>query len=332
MTKPNHSAALARVKSADKMVMLPPLFNGTKPEVVKQHYKRFNQYIKFQTKSGNIRDPIGEAIEHTLDKKALVWFQEHKDKFVDLTTFKTMFLQRYNPWGKTKQDQLQSWNILMFDPQETDVDEHIDLINTLDDMLGQKEESKKDKFIDTMPTIIQMHLITEKTWAETTKKAKELEHIIRKCDPLAAALPTLAQGTAVPGLYSHIAHSNDKDKTDIPQPFKGAHPKQSKPRGGGKGKQPQQKLKNLPPQTQDDQYNYEDTNSYYHNENYRGQSRGHRPYRGQHTGHSFRGQNFCGRGHTGQNTYQGQYQNDGYQSNNYQGNQGFYHNPCRNFS
>ena len=105
MTKPDHSAATARVKSADKMVMLPPLFNGTKPEVVKQHYVRFNQYIKFQMKSGKIRDQIGEAIElfeHTLDKKALVWFQEHKDKFVDLTTLKTMFLQRYNPWGKTK--------------------------------------------------------------------------------------------------------------------------------------------------------------------------------------------------------------------------------------
>ena len=32
MTKPDHSAATARVKSADKMVMLPPLFDGTKPE------------------------------------------------------------------------------------------------------------------------------------------------------------------------------------------------------------------------------------------------------------------------------------------------------------
>ena len=76
--------------------------------------ERFNQYIKFQTKSSNIEDPIVEAIElfeHTLDKKALVWFQEHKDKFVDVTTLKTMFLQRYNPWGKTKRDQLQSWNI-----------------------------------------------------------------------------------------------------------------------------------------------------------------------------------------------------------------------------
>ena len=105
MTKPDHSAGTAGVKSADKMVMLPTLFDGSKPEVVKQHYERFNQYIKFQMKSGNIRDPVGEAIElfeHTLDKKALVWFQEHKDKFVDLTTLKTMFLQRYNPWGKTK--------------------------------------------------------------------------------------------------------------------------------------------------------------------------------------------------------------------------------------
>ena len=60
MTKPDHSAATARVKSADKMIMLPLLFDGKKPEVVKQHYERFNQYIKFQTKSGNIRDPIGK--------------------------------------------------------------------------------------------------------------------------------------------------------------------------------------------------------------------------------------------------------------------------------
>ena len=74
-----------------------------------------------------------------------------------------MFLQRYNPSGKTKQDQLQSWNILTFDPQKTDIDEHIDLIITLGDMLRQTEESKRNKFIDTMPTIIQMHLITEKT-------------------------------------------------------------------------------------------------------------------------------------------------------------------------
>ena len=42
-----------------------------------------------------------------------------------------------------------------------DIDEHIDLVDTLGNMLGQKDESKKDKFIDTMPTIIQMHLITE---------------------------------------------------------------------------------------------------------------------------------------------------------------------------
>ena len=153
--------------------------------------------------------------------KALVWFQEHKDKFVDVTTLKTMFLLRYNPWGKTKRDQLQSWNILAFDPQKTDVDEHIDLINTLGDMLGQTAELKIEKFIDTMPIIIQTHLITCKIWAKTTKKAKELEHIIRRCDPQAAALPNLTKGTAAPGLYSHIAHSNDKEETDIPQLSKG---------------------------------------------------------------------------------------------------------------
>ena len=228
MINTDHPMVAVKVKLADKLVMLPPLFDGSKPEVVKQHYERFNQYIKFQTKSGNIKDPIIEAIElfeHTLDKKALVWFQEHKDKFVDITTLKMMFLQRYNPWGETKRDQLQSWNILTFDPQKIDVDENIDLINTISDMLGQAAESKMEKFVDTMPTIIQTHLITCENWEKTTKKAKELEHIIRKCDPLAASLPTLTQGTAVPSLYSHIAHPNDKEEIDIPQPFKGARPK-----------------------------------------------------------------------------------------------------------
>ena len=176
MTQTDHPMASAKVKSTDKMVMLPPLFDGTKPEMAKQHYERFNQYIKFQTKSGNIKDPIIEAIElfeHTLDKKVLVWFQELKDKFVYLTTLKTMFHQRYNPWGKTKRDQLQSWNILTFDPQNTDVDEHIHLINTLGDMLGQTAEAKMEKFVGTMPTIIQTHLITCENWAKTTIKAKE---------------------------------------------------------------------------------------------------------------------------------------------------------------
>ena len=236
--------------------------------------------------------------------------------------------------GKNERDQLQSWNILTFDPQKTNVDEHIDLINTLGDMLGHTAESKMEKFIDTMPIIIQTHLITCKTWAKTTKKAKELEHMIRRCDPPAAALPNLTKGTAVPSLYSHIAHSNDKEETDIPQPFKGTRPKQPKTRGGGKGKQPQQKSKPPPVQVQEDHGEdviNDDTNNYYHNENYRGQPRGHRPYRGQNTGQFFRGQNSHGRGQCSQNPYQGQYQSNSYQGNNYQGSHDLYHNPCRNY-
>ena len=88
-------------------------------------------------------------------------------------------------------------------------------------MLGQTAKSKMEKFIDTMPNIIQTHLITCKTWAKTTKKAKELEHIIRRCDPPAAALPNLTKGTAVSGLYLHIAHSNDKKKQIFLNPLKG---------------------------------------------------------------------------------------------------------------
>ena len=38
--------AQAKVKPADKMLMLPPLFDGEKSEKAKTHYERFNQYIK----------------------------------------------------------------------------------------------------------------------------------------------------------------------------------------------------------------------------------------------------------------------------------------------
>ena len=181
LTKTDNRQSIGKIKPTDKMIMMPSLFDSTKPQMSKQYYERFNLYINFQTKSGHLTDPIGEAIDlfkHTLDKTALVWFQMNRSKFKDLTTLKTMFLQRYNPWGKTKRKQLQSWNILSFDPKKTDVDEHIDLINTLGDMVGQKEEAKKEKFIETMPTMIQTHLIICKDWADVKDKAKSLEHII----------------------------------------------------------------------------------------------------------------------------------------------------------
>ena len=161
--------------------MLPSLFDGEKPEKAKTHYEMFNQCIKFQTKEGNIKDPIKEAIElfeHTLEKKVLIWFQQHKAEFKDLTTMKNMFLARYNPWGKTQRDKLQLWNNLSFDPQKTNIDEQINLVLTLGNMLKQEEQAKMDKFIVTMPTIIQTHLLIAPNWEEVSKKAKNLEHII----------------------------------------------------------------------------------------------------------------------------------------------------------
>ena len=215
LTKSDSRQPMGKIKPTDKMVMMPSLFDGTKPAMSKQHYERFNLYINFQTKSGHLTDPVKEAIdlfEHTLDRTALVWFQTNKSKFKDLTTLKMMFLQRYNPWGKMKREQLQSWNILSFNPKTTDVDEHIDLINTLGDMVDQKEEAKKEKFIETMPTMIQTHLITCKDWDTVKDTAKSLEHITMKCDPPTLAMPMMATGATVPGLYSHIAHSVDKKR------------------------------------------------------------------------------------------------------------------------
>ena len=88
-------------------------------------------------------------------------------------------MARYNPWGKSKREQLQLWNNLSFDPQNTDIDEQIDLVLTLGNMLQQDKHSKMEKSIETMSTIIQTHLIIEPNLAEVTKKVKNLEHIIR---------------------------------------------------------------------------------------------------------------------------------------------------------
>ena len=55
---------------------------------------------------------------------------------------------------------------------------NIDLINTLADMVDQKEEAKMEKFIEAISTMMQTHLIICKDWVETKDKAKSLEHII----------------------------------------------------------------------------------------------------------------------------------------------------------
>ena len=87
----------------------------------------------------------------------------------------------------------------------------------------------------------------------------------------------MATGATVLGLYSHIAHSVDKEEGEIPQPFKGAKLKQTRGRGKPKGK-PQEQRQN-PPKAQepDETYTYDSPNNYYHNDNYTGC----RPFNGQ---------------------------------------------------
>ena len=154
-------------------------------------------------------------------------------------------------------------------------------------MVDQNKEAKKEKFIETMPTMIQTHLITCKDWATLKDTAKSLKHIILKCDPPTLAMLMMATGATVLGLYSHIAHSVDKDEGEIPQPFKGVKPKQTRGRGKPKGK-PHKQSQN-PPKAQeaDETYTYENPNNYYHNAP--SQSRGRRPYNGQGGNQQFRG-------------------------------------------
>ena len=135
-------------------------------------------------------------------------------------------------------------------------------------MVDQKEEAKMEKFIETMPTMIQTHLIICKNWAEVKDKAKSLEHIIQKCNPQTRAMPLVMTGATVLGIYSLIAHSVDKEEEEIPPPFKGAKLKQTRSRGKPKGK-PQGQRQNPPKAREaEETYAYDSPNNYYHNDNY----------------------------------------------------------------
>ena len=80
-------------------------------------------------------------------------------------------------------------------------------------------------------------------------------------------MPLMVTGATVLGLYSHIAHSVDKEEDEIPQPFKGAKPKQT--RGRGKPKEKPQEQRQNPPKAQeaDETYTYDSPNNYYHKDN-----------------------------------------------------------------
>ena len=47
LTKVDNRQPMGKIKPTDKMVMMPSLFDGTKPAMSKQHYERFNLYITF---------------------------------------------------------------------------------------------------------------------------------------------------------------------------------------------------------------------------------------------------------------------------------------------
>ena len=157
---------------------------------------------------------------------------------------------------------------MSFDPKKTDVDEHIDLINTLGEMVDQKEEVKMEKFIETIPTVIQTHLIICENWAGIKDKAKISRTHHTEMQSINPGNALSYNGCNSMGLYSHIAHSVDKEEEEIPPPFKGAKPKQTRARGKPIGK-PQGHRQNPPKdQEAEETYAYDSPHNYYHNDNY----------------------------------------------------------------
>ena len=134
-------------------------------------------------------------------------------------------------------------------------------------------------------------------------------------------MPLITTGATVPGLYSHVTHSVDKEEGEILSPFKGAKLKLTRGRGKPKGK-PQDHRQN-PPKAQeaDETYGYDSPNNYYHNDNYTATSQncGRRPFSGQGSNRQFRGFTQRSRGRRPQYN-QHQFQNYWFQRGAYQQN------------
>ena len=110
LTKVDNRQPMGKIKPTDNMVMMPSLFDGTKPATSKQHYERFNLYINFKTKNGHLTDPAIDLFEHMLDKTAMVWFETNGSRQIQGSYYaENDVLTRYIPWGKTKREQLQTY-------------------------------------------------------------------------------------------------------------------------------------------------------------------------------------------------------------------------------
>ena len=138
-------------------------------------------------------------------------------------------------------------------------------------------------------------------------------------------------GATVLGLYSHIAHLVDKEEEEIPPPFKGAKPKQTRGRGKPKGKSQGQRQNPLKVQEAEEAYAYDSPNNYYHSDNYTapGQNQGFRPFNSQGGNWQFRGFTQRSRGQRPQYN-QRQFQNYRFQRGAYQYNcnqYGTHHKP-----
>ena len=169
-----------------------------------------------------------------------------------------------------------------------------------------------------------------KDWAAVKDKAKSLEHIIQKCDQPTPAMPLVTTGATVLGLYSHIAHSVDKDEEEIPPLFKGAKMKQTRGRGKPKGKPQGHRQIPLKDQEADEAYTYDNPNNYYHNDNYTAQSQnqGCRPFNGQGGNQQFRGFTQRSRGQRPQYN-QCQFQNYRFPRGTYQGSSNQFGGQCK---
>ena len=189
-----------RKKMTETMYMLPKPFDGLKPAKARDHWNQFDKYILFQNTQRNLAE-IGEIIQMfglTLTDLAYDWFARTKAKFTSKEVMRDLFLQRFNSWGRSHQEQLAAWNKLTFDPQNQDIDAFLVDLNTLGSMIASTDEQTLRRFKEAMPKEVQPHLLGIDTLERAVNIAREILQIYQaNKTSLAPPLPMMAHLTTV---------------------------------------------------------------------------------------------------------------------------------------
>ena len=166
-------------------------FDGTELD----HWNLFMQYWNYVLRKGyvpgqndaNYFATFREQFVLTPSGIAYSWFMQVIPTYHDIEDVKAAFLKRFNEWGQTVKQHMNTWNNLRFDLNKHDMDIFTCQLQWLASILYMTEDQTLEKFKDVFDLNIAVHLIECATLDKAREKAEKLVFIYKNNNPLSAS-------------------------------------------------------------------------------------------------------------------------------------------------